>query len=294
MSNNSNDKRPIIIRKKVTSHAGHHGGAWKVAYADFVTAMMAFFMVMWIMGMDPQAKDLIQGYFQNPVGFKKGFGGGANPLSAGNSIEHEGIRAAMMALREAQRGNFAEVAERIRLRLAKDDQLNEIANNFEIKVTNEGLRIELIDAGKGDVFFAVGSPAPKEILQHALELIGAELKTVPNPVVIEGHTDARQYGKGTYSNWELSVDRANVARRLVVAAGVEPDRIKEVRGLADRDPRVPGNPLDPANRRVTLLIPFVENVPKVPVIVSDSALASNEPFVPPIRSQTAAGGGGQD
>jgi chemotaxis protein MotB len=273
------DKRPIIIKKKVAGHAGHHGGAWKVAYADFVTAMMAFFMVMWIMGMDPQAKDLIQGYFQNPVGFKQGFGAGQNPLSQGNAIQHEGLRAAMMALRDAQRTSFSQMAERLRLRLTEDNVLHDIAGNFEITVTNEGLRIELIDAGKGDMFFAIGSPAPTAVMKHALEVIAAELKQVENPVVLEGHTDARQYGSVSYSNWELSVDRANAARRLIVADGVDGARIREVRGMADREPRVKDNRFDPANRRVSILIPFVDVEPKIPII-DDSIPGSKEPYVP--------------
>ena len=248
--------RPIIIQKKAAGHAGHHGGAWKVAYADFVTAMMAFFMVMWIMGMDPTTKDSIQGYFQNPVGFKKGFGAGQNPLSAGNSVKHQGARTIAIAPREFQRTRFQAAAEQIRERLAADPELKSLSGNFEITVTNDGLRIEMTDAGNNDMFFALGSAAPRPLAVRALTIIGEELTDIHNPVITEGHTDARQYGNANYTNWELSVDRANAARRVLIGSGVMAERFDEVRGHADRQLRYPDRPLDPANRRVSILLPF--------------------------------------
>jgi chemotaxis protein MotB len=276
----SADKQGIrIIVKKKSGHGGaHHGGAWKVAYADFVTAMMAFFMVMWIMGMDAQQKDLIQGYFQNPVGFKKGFGAGQNPMSAGNAIQHMGARTISIAARDYQRGRFMTAADRIRLRLAQDPELAKLAGKFEVLVTNEGMRIEMIDAGSGETFFAVGSGLPLPPAQRALAIIGQELTELANDVVIEGHTDARPFGTSRdYSNWELSADRANAARRVLTAAGIVSTRVREVRGHADRSLRVATNPLDPANRRVSILIPFSEpdtlNVPVHPYPVSPMVAA---------------------
>jgi chemotaxis protein MotB len=248
--------RPIIIQKKTAGHGGHHGGAWKVAYADFVTAMMAFFMVMWIMGMDPTTKDSIQGYFQNPVGFKKGFGAGQNPLSSGNTIKHEDVRTVAIAPREFQRARFQAAADQIRERLAADPELKSLSGNFEITVTNDGLRIEMTDAGNNDMFFALGSAAPRPLAIRALTIIGEELADIHNPVITEGHTDARQYGSANYTNWELSVDRANAARRVLIGAGIMTERFDEVRGHADRQLRYPDRPLDPANRRVSILLPF--------------------------------------
>jgi chemotaxis protein MotB len=249
-------QRPIIIKKVAAGHGGHHGGAWKVAYADFVTAMMAFFMVMWIMGMDPQTKDLIQGYFQNPVGFKKGFGAGSNPLSQGNAVRHEGARTIAVAPREFQRTRFQAAARKIRDRLAADEQLKSVAGNFDITVTNEGLRIEMTDAGSGDMFFALGSAVPRALAIRALTIIGEELREMHNPIIVEGHTDARQYGTPNYTNWELSVDRANAARRVMLQTRVEPERFQEIRGHAERHLRFPDRPMDPANRRVSILLPF--------------------------------------
>jgi chemotaxis protein MotB len=256
--------RPIIIRKTTSGHGGHHGGAWKVAYADFVTAMMAFFMVMWIMGMDPTTKDSIQGYFQNPVGFKKGFGAGQNPLSSGNAVKHQGARTVAIAPREFQRARFQAAAEQIRARLAADAELKSLTGNFEITVTNEGLRIEMTDAGSGEMFFALGSAVPRPLAVRALTIIGEELAGIHNPVITEGHTDARQYGGPNYTNWELSVDRANAARRVLIGAGVMGERVDEVRGHADRQLRYPDRPLDPANRRVSILLPFEGEESTVP------------------------------
>jgi chemotaxis protein MotB len=276
----------IIVKKKGGHGGGHHGGAWKVAYADFVTAMMAFFMVMWIMGMDAQQKDLIQGYFQNPVGFKKGFGAGQNPMSAGNAIQHMGARTIAIAARDYQQGRFMEAADRIRLRLSEDPELAKLAGNFEVLVTNEGMRIEMIDAGSGDRFFAVGSGQPLPPAQRALSIIGRELTEIANDVVIEGHTDARPYGTSRdYSNWELSADRANAARRVLTAAGIVPTRVREVRGHADRALRVASNPFDPANRRVSILIPFsAPDTVNVPVhsIPAPATVASPVLPTPPV------------
>lgn len=256
MSQKPPDKRPIIIKKVSGGHGGHHGGAWKVAYADFVTAMMAFFMVMWIMGMEPTTKESVQGYFQNPVGFKKGASGGQNPLSVGNSIKPDNAVTIALMSRDRQQNQFNAVAERIQERLKHDSELSKLAGNFDIQVTPDGLRIEITDAGAGDTFFEIGSSAPRPTAVRAFRLIGEELSDLENKLVVEGHTDARQYGRAGYSNWELSVDRANAARRVVVDAGVDPRRIDEVRGHADRDLRFPETPTDPGNRRVSFLLPF--------------------------------------
>jgi chemotaxis protein MotB len=220
--------------------------------------------------MDAQQKDLIQGYFQNPVGFKKGFGAGQNPMSSGNAIQHMGARTIAIAARDYQRGRFMNAADRIRLRLSQDPELAKLAGNFEMLVTNEGLRIEMIDAGSGETFFAVGSGTPLLPAKRALSIIGQELTELSNELVIEGHTDARPFGTSReYSNWELSADRANAARRVLTEAGIVPTRVREVRGHADRSLRVATNPLDPANRRVSILIPFSEpdtlNIPVHPL-----------------------------
>jgi chemotaxis protein MotB len=249
------DKRPIIIvKKRKHAHAGHHGGAWKVAYADFVTAMMAFFMVMWILGMDETVKNSIEGYFSNPIGFKKGYSAGKSPLSSGNSPGTVQTTPLKLVNRQQEDEDLQTAGGRIKSKL-KDAGLTAIGDRIEIVRSNEGLRIELAEGAAGHDFFEVASATMTASMKQTLEIVARELAPLRNPVIIEGHTDAAQYA-GMYSNWELSADRANAARRILEAAGLNTARVREVRGMADRELRNPANPLDPRNRRITILLPF--------------------------------------
>ena len=135
----SGGKKIIIVKKKKGGHAAHHGGSWKVAYADFVTAMMAFFLVMWIMSMDEGVKDMVQGYFQNPVGFKKTFSGGTNPLSAGNFITNLDVKRSVILNRRQQEEGFEVAAEEIQAFLASDSVMAGLAAEVEVVITEEGL-----------------------------------------------------------------------------------------------------------------------------------------------------------
>lgn len=254
----SKEKRPIIIRKKVAGHSAHHGGSWKVAYADFVTAMMAFFLVMWILGMSPEVKDLVEGYFSNPVGYKKAFGSGRNPVADGNAIRNLQAERLALVIREAQRANFERAAKEIQDSLESAAGMAALRGQIEIVLTPEGLRIELLESGTREVFFHSGSAEPTPQAVAVFQIIGAGLRRLPNPIVLEGHTDARPFDRGGYTNWELSVDRANAARRLVLASGVAGLRIIEVRGYAAQHLRLRDDPFAAANRRVTLLLPYVE------------------------------------
>jgi chemotaxis protein MotB len=249
------DKRPIIIvRKKKKGHAGHHGGAWKVAYADFVTAMMAFFMVMWILGMDENLKKSIEGYFSNPIGFKKGYSAGKSPISAGSSPGTVQTTPLRLVSRQQEVADLGSAGGRIRSRL-KESGLSAIGDRIEIVESTEGLRIELAEGSNGQEFFKLASSTMTPAMQKTLEIVGQELSPLRNVVIIEGHTDASRYA-GLYTNWELSADRANGARRVLESAGLSPARVVEVRGMADRQLRNPENPLDPRNRRITILLPF--------------------------------------
>jgi chemotaxis protein MotB len=251
-------KKVIIIKKKKKGHEGHHGGSWKVAYADFVTAMMAFFLVMWIMSMDQGVKDLVQGYFQNPVGFKRTFSGGTNPLAAGNFVKNMDIKRTVILNRRQQEERFKSAAAEIQDRIDQQGIMNGLDAEVEIVVTDEGLRIELMETGRGEVFFDKASSLLKPSLKDVLGVVGGVLEAFPGEIVIEGHTDALRYGGVRYSNWELSVDRANAARRAMEAGGLEDGRITEVRGYADRQPKVGDAPDDPRNRRISVLLPFEE------------------------------------
>ena len=256
MSHDKAAKKVVIIRKKKVVGGGHHGGSWKVAYADFVTAMMAFFMVMWILGMDERLKQAIEGYFSNPVGYKKGAGAGVSPISSGNAptkLQQNQIR---MILHNAEKQRFGELSRRIKEAMAESEALRKLQANVEVVVAREGLRIELVESGTGDLFFPLGSAEMKPAAALALEVIAPELRSLTNPLIVEGHTDAAAFGAaGGYSNWELSGDRANAARRVREANGLPPLRIVEVRGLADRHLRLPHEPLSPANRRISILLP---------------------------------------
>jgi chemotaxis protein MotB len=251
------DRPIIIIKKRKKAHAGHHGGSWKVAYADFVTAMMAFFMVMWLLSMDQKMKDAIEGYFSNPVGFKKGFSAGTNIISSGNSPAGEMKPPLRILIRTSEEKKFGDLAHDLRNRLNSSPDLRALGAHIEAVKTKSGLRIELIETKSGQTFFRNGSAEMLPITVAALQLIGTELAQLQTPLIIEGHTDSQQFGTSDgYTNWELSSDRANAARRMLEASGVDPSRIQEVRGMADRDLRVPSNPMDPANRRISILLPF--------------------------------------
>jgi len=238
---------PIIIKKKV-SHGGHHGGAWKVAYADFVTAMMALFIVLWLMSnTSKQTQMAISGYFKDPSGT-------ANKV--GTTLAGTGENF------QLTKENMAQLKEKLQKTIQNINDLDQLKKNIEMTVTAEGLRIELLESEKG-TFFDSGSAKLNQSGQELLTLLAAELEKVPNHVSIEGHTDAKPYtGKSSYSNWELSADRANAARRLMQQPeGLRPDQVTQVRGFADQRLRDVKDPLDPANRRISIIVQYINSTP---------------------------------
>jgi chemotaxis protein MotB len=271
----------IIVKKRKKKHAAHHGGSWKVAYADFVTAMMAFFMVMWILGMDENLKKSVEGYFSNPVGYKKGYSAGTSPISVGTSPGSVQTTPLRLVSRMQQQREFEKTGAKIEARL-RAAGLNSIAANVEIVTTKAGLRIELAESSKGDTFFPVSSAEMSPLMRQLLAVIAEELHPLGNGVVIEGHTDNRPYS-GTYTNWELSAERANAARRVLEANGIAPDRVRGVNGLADREPRPDADASDARNRRITILLPFSD--------LTGGAEDSRSIPVPP-SSRIGAGGTG--
>ena len=276
----SDEKRPIIIVKKISKgHGAHHGGAWKVAYADFVTAMMAFFMVMWIVGMDQSVKSAVEGYFKDPVGFSQGRASSPNPISVGASPRPD---ASMMPVaivsRRIEEQRFRTIGDSIKLKLEGPEGLGEIAAQVEVVMTDEGLRIELIEGGDGEMFFGFASAQLKPAAERAIRIIASGLGASNAPVVLEGHTDAARFSaRNGYSNWELSADRANAARRVIEDALPGSNRVVGVRGYADEHLRVPENPLDNSNRRISILRPF----PTAPVVEERAPTAAAPPVMPP-------------
>ncbi len=255
-------KKIVIVKKKKGGGGGHHGGSWKVAYADFVTAMMAFFMVMWILGMDDKVKQAVEGYFSNPIGYKKGYGAGASPISSGASPARAATQQVRILMRGAESQAMAKTAAQIKQLIAGDPSLKQLHAKVDVVVSEDGLRIELVESGDGETFFPVGSTSMKPATVIALRLITPAVEALGNPVVIEGHTDAATYGAGAqYNNWDLSAERANAARRVLEASGLPSERIDEVRGMADRRPRVPDDPYAAANRRISILLPYRSQSP---------------------------------
>ncbi len=255
MVDTSDDKNSeqIIIKKKGGGHGGHHGGAWKVAYADFVTAMMAFFLVMWLVGQSKTVKEAVGGYFRDPSGIgKRGAGilksSGSSPLELNNHTE---LR---RRAEEHIRQQLSRLGESIRSQIHNRPDLSRFEDLVDIEVTDEGLLIQLIQSADAP-FFRIGSSDLEPAGETMVRLIGRELGRIRNHVVIEGHTDALRYSReADYTNWELSADRANTARRVLLEGGMRREQIAEIRGVADRRPKIKINPADPRNRRIAILV----------------------------------------
>ena len=227
---------PRIIRRTRFVERGH-GGAWKVAFADFVTAMMALFMVLWLASATDEAKVAVASYFDDPTGYS--IRGHAGEAKGGDSAP--------------SRTELEDLAEDIREAMRAMPELGQLESHVEISVSNEGLRIELLEDEKG-VFFNSGQPSPTGLGKDGLLAIASQLAKLNNNLAIEGHTDAKPFmGRDDYSNWELSTDRANAARRILVDGGVSPARITQIRGFADGRLRKEASPEDPSNRRVSLI-----------------------------------------
>jgi chemotaxis protein MotB len=278
-----------IVRKK-TTHAAHHGGAWKVAYADFVTALMAFFLVMWILGMDQQLKEEIQSYFNDPysssrtmAGISQLSSGGRSPIAAGD-IGPGAANWHQLAM-VAQQERLETVQNELKQELARRPDLSHLRQHVDTTVGASGLKIELIEA-RDSLFFETGSAELPSAAREALAVIARHLGKLANPVVIEGHTDVRPYsGKADYSNWELSSDRANAARRAMEATGLRPHQVVEVRGYADTQLRDPRHPQSPNNRRVSILVNYGEDTPEPGTdgASEDAVPAKKHPFAVEVK-----------
>lgn len=251
--------RPIIIIKKNGGHGGHHGGAWKVAYADFVTAMMALFIVLWLLNSSKQIQEAVGGYFKDPTGTAKQVG--SDMVGSGDNFV-------------VNKDNMEELKEQLQKAIREVPHFDKLKNHIDMTVTNEGLRIELTESEKG-TFFDSGSTQISADGEYLLKLLAQELGKLPNKLALEGHTDSKQYPPGTkYGNWELSTDRANAARRLMQENGVREDQVTQVRGFADQRLRNPKDPLDPSNRRISLIVRYLQK--KESTAQSGEAASDNE------------------
>jgi chemotaxis protein MotB len=241
--------RPIIIIKKKAGHGGHHGGAWKVAYADFVTAMMALFIVLWLLNTSKPVKEAIAGYFKDPAGT-------ANKMGSTKA----GVAEALAITKD----DMPKLKDELEKAISKMPDFDKIKDQIEMTITPEGLRVELLETETG-TFFEVGNSAPSDKGKELLALLAQELGNLPNHLSIEGHTDSKPYaGRREYGNWELSTDRANAARRLMQHDGLRSDQVSQVRGYADQMLRTPGQPLDASNRRISVIVQNLEPSPEPP------------------------------
>lgn len=243
---------PVRIVVKHGDHGGHHGGAWKVAYADFVTAMMALFIVLWIVGQSKQAKDSVAQYFQDPTAFFENVRSG-KPLHGGGGIP-KSSQPGDTATTEKQK--MLQMADTIRKSLSGISGLRQMLDQVNIEITVEGLRIEMRDT-KVSAFFDIGTTKLKGEARQILLAIAKNLKEIPNKIVLEGHTDSRPYAtEGGYTNFELSAERANSARRVLIEGGVKLSQISQVRGYADTKLKNRDDPHDVSNRRISIIIKY--------------------------------------
>jgi chemotaxis protein MotB len=233
--------QPIIVIKKKGGHGGHHGGAWKVAYADFVTAMMALFIVLWLMSSNADVKEAVGAYFNDPTG--SGKERGSSLVGTGESLS-------------VNKDNMENLKEKLEQALKQSPDFEKLKNNVQMSVTGDGLRVEMLESETG-MFFQSGSPAPSDTGKELIVKLAQELGQLPNDLLIEGHTDAKPFGAKTdYTNWELSADRANAARRLMESSGLRPGQVVQVRGFADQALRLPNDPNAAQNRRISVIVKY--------------------------------------
>lgn len=274
------DGTPIIIKKIKKGGHGHHGGAWKIALADFMTAMFAFFLVMWLVGLNAEDRNVIQAYFNDPIGFSK------NPpktpinlLKPGgprNSKDGEsGSTMAKMQEVEAQ----AKVEAGLSNALKSDPQIAKLLKEgkLQMRITNDGLVIEFVEnEEKGEVFFALSSAEVRPQAKVVIAKVARLLTSMKRDIKIQGHTDARPFNSRGLDNYDLSGQRANAVRRVMMASGLPEKQIAGVEALAATQPRRPDNPNHFSNRRVTVLLPFERNVTELKNLPADGFDAERE------------------
>ncbi|MFZ5547879.1 MAG: flagellar motor protein MotB [Pseudomonadota bacterium] len=277
MAGDAKKLQPIIVKKIKKGGHGAHGGAWKIAYADFVTAMMAFFLLMWLLGSTTEGdKKGIADYFASPL--KVALAGGAGSGDASHVVKGGGedltrsngqikrgdvdapkktinLAALKAEQRRAEIARLQEIKQTIEQKIAASERLKAMAGQLRLDMTRDGLRIQIVDE-QNRPMFASGSSAVQPYMRELLQAIGAILTEVPNLLTLEGHTDATPFSGGErgYSNWELSADRANASRRELMAGGLAENRVLRVQGLAFSQPFDRQDPQSPANRRISIIV----------------------------------------
>ena len=315
MAGDAKKLQPIIVKR--IKKGGHtaHGGAWKIAYADFVTAMMAFFLLMWLLGSTTDGdKKGIADYFASPLkvallggGAGSGDsshvvkGGGQDLTRSSGQVKRGDVQAErktinLQALKaeqiRAEHAALEALKERIQQKVAANPVLASLGGQIRLEMTRDGLRIQIVDAGNRPMFDS-GSAVVKPYMRELLQAIGSVLGEVPNRLTLEGHTDAAPFGGGDrgYSNWELSADRANASRRELMAGGMPEDRPLRVQGLAASSLFDPRDPLAPGNRRISIIVMNRESenrfFGRLPVAEREAGTDAPQPALPSIRPDLA-------
>jgi len=288
------EKRPIIKKIKKVQGGGHHGGAWKVAYADFVTAMMAFFLLLWLLSTSSKATlEGIAEFFTPTIGVTGaqgiGFKGGAAATVQGtakSTMSQPGVvtgatpSGSISQAPETQAPSesdqednlFKRGGDAVRQAFSQDAQMQQYVDNVSIEQTPEGLKIDMIDSDK----YAMFQPGTARLSEHGEKILARMaglVKRMPNFISITGHTDGSpaEAGSTTYTNWELSADRANAARRYLLQAGMEPERPKKVVGMGDKELLLPSEPRSPRNRRISIIMLRGSHI-----LIPDDSMPGNE------------------
>lgn len=261
-------QRPIIVKRIKKGGHGHHGGAWKIAYADFVTAMMAFFLLMWLLGSASQGTlNGIAEYFKTPLKVALSGGAGAGDATSvikggGNDLTKQtgqvnksGSPQDEIMRKQQEKVAMEQLQDKIQSTVDHSELLKEYKNQLKLEITPDGLKIQIVDEQNRSMFDSGSS----RMLPHTrvlLQQLAKELNMMPNKISISGHTDAKPFGSGQggYSNWELSADRANAARRELVAGGLQDNKVLRVVGLSSANPLVKTNVFSPENRRIAIVV----------------------------------------
>lgn len=311
MAGDAKKLQPIIIKKVKKGGHGAHGGAWKIAYADFVTAMMAFFLLMWLLGSTSEGdKKGIADFFNAPLkvallngGSGSGDsshvlkGGGTDLTRSNGQVKRGDIEAPRSTLnlqalkaeqRRADRARLEALKQKLMEKIAAEPKLAAVKGQIRLDMTRDGLRIQIVDENNQPMFDS-GSAIVRPTMRDVLRDIGAVLAEVSNPLTLEGHTDAQPFGMGGrgYSNWELSSDRANASRRELLAGGLPENHVLRVQGLANSVPLLPKEPNSPGNRRISIVVMNREALERVYLTTPEGGELPSEPTMPSISPSTA-------
>jgi chemotaxis protein MotB len=310
MAGDAKKLQPIIVKKIKKGGHGHHGGAWKIAYADFVTAMMAFFLLMWLLGSTTEGdKKGIADYFQSPLKVAMAGGSGSGDsshlLKGGGQdltrttgqvkrgeVEAKRDSVNLHALKQeqvrAEVARLEDLKQKMQAKIAASAALAQMASQIKLEMTRDGLRIQIVDE-QNRPMFASGSAVVQPYMRELLRDIGGLLGDVPNRLTLEGHTDAQPFvgGERGYGNWELSSDRANASRRELVAGGLADDRVLRVQGLASSQPIDTTDARAPGNRRISIIVMNREAEDRVFRTAPEAAEAPLPQSVPPVVAPVA-------